>query len=195
MEVLERLTQYDWFVVASAIIVAMLVFKFLSDLFDWFIKKFGIETKAMRRRREEKDLLKATSELADKTAKNLDTLQKEYEKGEKEFRDSLSSHITESKEDRRILHDEQKELTASVGKLTTLLVDKQISDYRWEIINLADKISNGAVVSKECLKHAVATHTKYETIIEENGLTNGEVELSMEIINDEYRKIMKDGND
>ena len=43
-----------------------------------------------------------------------------------------------------------------------MLLDKQISDYRWEIINVADKISNSEHVSKECLKHALATYAKYE---------------------------------
>ena len=71
-----------------------------------------------------------------------------------------------------------------------MVLDKQISDFRWEIINLADKISDGKHVSKEALRHAISTHTKYEKIIKEYGLTNGEVDISIEIINEEFKNQM-----
>ena len=186
MEILQNLPNYNWFVVVSAIIVAMLAFKFLSELFEWFVKKFGIETKSVREKKENADLLKTT-------AKNLAKLQEKHTKDEENFSNKLDKHITESERDRNKLHIEQKSLTDSIKKLTSIIVDKEISDYRWEIINLADKISEGKKVSKECLKHAIATHAKYEVVIEENGLTNGEVDISMEIINDEYRNRLKDG--
>ena len=188
MEAIQNLTNYNWFIIVSAIIIAMLAFKFLSELFDWFVKKFGIETKAMREKRESADLLKVT-------ATNLAALQAEHKEDEETFNIKLDRHIAESERDRNKLHIEQKSLTDSINKLTSIVVDKEISDYRWEIINLADKILDGKKVSKECLKHAVATHAKYEVVIEENGLTNGEVDISMEIINDEYRNRLKDGID
>ena len=87
----------------------------------------------------------------------------------------------------------QNEYDEKIKNLTQVILDKQISDYRWEIINLADKISSGKTVSKECLRHAISTYSKYERIIEENGLTNGEVDLSIEIINDYYRNVLVNG--
>ena len=86
----------------------------------------------------------------------------------------------------------QEDRDKLIKELSDMFLDKQISDYRWEIINLADKISNGKHVSKECFKHAIATHAKYESIIEKYGLTNGEVEISMEIINEAYKKQLSD---
>ena len=76
--------------------------------------------------------------------------------------------------------------------LKDLLLDKQISDYRWEIINTADKISNGRIVSKECLKPAIATYDKYEKIIEKYNIKNGEVSISIKVIRGEYAKILAD---
>ena len=219
MEVMQKLIEFNWFVVVSAIIVAMISFKFLSDLFEWFVKKFGIETKSMREKRENKELLKTTAE-------NLAKLQNRHTKDEEEFRKNLNDYIKESRADRKALHDEmklysqnriddrkqslriQEELKNSMENITLkqndrdekikdladMFLDKQISDYRWEIINVADKISNGVHVSKECLKHAVSTHTKYEEIIEKHGLTNGEVEISMDIINETYRELLKNGD-
>lgn len=185
MDAIQNLINYNWVTVVSAIIIAMLAFKFLSELYEWFIRKFGIETKATRQRVENEKLLQAT-------AIGLSELQKEHMEDEKTFSSKLDKHIAESERDRNRLHAEQKSLTDSINKLTSIFVDKEISDYRWEIINLADKILEGKTVSKECLKHAIATHAKYEVVIEESGLTNGEVNISMEIINDEYRKRLKD---
>lgn len=186
MEALTKLTHYNWFVVVSAIIAAMIAFKFLSELWDWFVKRFGIQTKGLREKQEVQKLLEETAKLANKTSKGLDVLEKQYKADEKGFRERLDDHIKESKADRKELHD-------AVDKLTQIVLDKKISDYRWEIIKLADEISEGRVVGKECLKHAIATHAKYEEIITENGLTNGEVDISIEIIQEEYKKKLREG--
>lgn len=188
METIRNLTNYNWFTVVSAIIVAMFTFKILSELFEWFVKRFGVETRSTREKKENADLLKTT-------VKNLAELQFKHKNDEENINNKLDKHILESERDRNKLHTEQKSLTDSINKLTSIFVDKEISDYRWEIINLADKILEGKKVGKECLKHAIVTHAKYEAVIEENGLTNGEVDISMEIINDEYRNRLKDGND
>lgn len=85
------------------------------------------------------------------------------------------------------------EMREDIKKLTDLFVEKQINDFRWEIINLADKIAGGKIVSKECLRHAISTYEKYEKIIIENGLVNGEVEISIEIIKENYQQKLKGG--
>ena len=218
MSALENLIHYNWFSVVFALISAMVAFKFLSDLFGWFITKFGLETKSMREKRENQTLLRTT-------AQNLASLQTRHTEDEKKFRENLNNYINESRADRKALHDEMKMYSQNriddrkqsimiqeqlknsiegivqrqndrdekIKDLADMLLDKQISDYRWEIINVADKISNGEHTSKECLKHAIATHTKYEEVIERHGLTNGEVAISMEIINEKYRELLKSG--
>lgn len=218
MDTLENLIHYNWFGVVLALIAAMLAFKFLSDLFGWFVAKFGLETKTMREKRESQKLLKTTAE-------NLASLQCRHTQDEKEFRENLNNYITESRADRKALHDEMKQYSQNrvddrkqslkiqeelknsiegiaqkqndrdekIKDLADMLLDKQISDYRWEIINVADKISNSEHVSKECLKHALATYTKYEEIIERYNIKNGEVAISMDIINETYRELLKTG--
>ena len=218
MNALENLIHYNWFSVVLALIAAMVAFKFLSDLFGWFVTKFGLETKSMREKRESQALIKTTAE-------NLAILQCRHTNDEKEFREHLNNYIDESRADRMALHDEmkkysqirvddrkqslkiQEELKKSIEgivqkqndrdekikDLADMLLDKQISDYRWEIINVADKISNGEHVSKECLKHALSTYTKYEEIIEKHNIKNGEVDISIDIINETYRELLKSG--
>ena len=211
MNELKTLLELDFKYLFIGLILFLVVVKFLWTLLEWLlVEKLGLETKKQRQRKEELKQLDETTKLAQQTAKNLSKLEAQHTKDEKEFRDSLSKHMTESEKDRKALLQEmkqysenrikdreqsmriQKELTTSMGQLAQLLLDKQISDYRWEIINVADKISNGRIVSKECLKHAIGTYDKYEKIIEEHNLTNGEVTISISVIKDEYAKILSD---
>lgn len=139
---------------------------------------------------------------------NLNNYMKESRADRKVLHDEVITFTNNRANDRAQSLSIQKQLTDSIQAiakrqddrdekikdLTSMFVDKQISDYRWEIINLADKISNGRTVSKEAYRHAIATYEKYEKIIKERNLTNGEVDISMEIIMESYRELLKDGD-
>ena len=166
-EIIE-LTRINFSSVFIAVFIILIGIKGVVSLLEWVIDKLGLETKWIRQRREEHDLLLNTS-------KNLIALQ------DKHIEDMIKSDE----------HD--AEMKSDIKKLTDMFIDKQINDYRWEIISLADKIGNGRPVSKDCLRHAVSTYEKYEKIIAEYGLVNGEVEISIEVIRDNYQQKLKDG--
>lgn len=69
-----------------------------------------------------------------------------------------------------------------------MFVDKEIDDYRWEIINFATRITDKKPCNKDSYKHCIRTYEKYEKLLEEYNLTNGEVDISMEVVNDSYEK-------
>jgi len=218
MDYIAELKQVDFWTLLFWLVIILSSWKFLSSLFDWFVNKFGIETRVTIEKKENKKILDETAKLARETAKNLKELQDRHLHDETEFRTNLNNYMKESREDRKSLHDEvvtftnnrtndraqsleiQKQLTNSIEaiarrqddrdekikELTSIFVEKQISDYRWEIISVADKISAGKKVSKEAARHAISTHRKYEKIIEERGLTNGEVDISIAIIMEFY---------
>ena len=123
MEAIQNLAQYNWFVVVSAVIVAMLAFKFLTELFGWFINKFGIETTAMREKREDKALLK-------KTSKNLDALQMKHTTDEEKFRKDLNEYMRESREDRIAIHEEMKQYSQNRidDRKQSLQIQEELND-------------------------------------------------------------------
>lgn len=168
MDAVQELFKINFAYVFVSVLTILGGTKVIVSLFEWVVNQLGIETKWMRDKRQEHELLIQTSQ-------NLSALQEQH------------LHDME-KSDKR-----DEEITNDIKNLTLLFVDKQINDYRWEIINLADKISSGKTVSKECLRHAVSTYEKYEKIIDEHGLVNGEVEISMEIVNDAYKEMLKEG--
>lgn len=166
MEEITNLAAINYAYVFTSVITVLIGVKAVVSLFEWAVDKLGLETKWMRKRREEHELLMNTSA-------GILALQKKHSEDME-------------KSDR---HDE--DMRKEIKKLTELFVDKQINDYRWEIINLADKIANEKNVSKECLRHAIATYEKYEKIIADHGLVNGEVEISIKVIKDSYEEKFK----
>ena len=138
------------------------------EIIGKFSKIIGKPVKWVRSKDDDHKLLITTANV-------LEELKKKHE-------DSVNQSIR---------HD--KIIRTDLEKLTRMFIDKEINDMRWEIINVADKISNGRYISKECCVHCIHTYEKYEKIIAEEGLTNGEVEISMQIINDYYKQKLKEG--
>lgn len=224
MEQLKELQQINPWIIIGALITILLFWSFIQELlektFGKLIRKFGIkfETKGMRQRREDHELLIKVSE-------NLVKLQERHTKDEEEFRNNLNNYMAESRKDRKALHDEmkqystnrvndrqqslqiqkelkdsikglidgQKDRDAKIENLTDMFVDKEVDDYRWEIINFATKVSEGRPCNKDSFKHCLRTYEKYEALLEKYGLENGEVEISMEIVNEAYKEKMKNG--
>ena len=233
MDELKQLVQIDWWYIIIALIILLFCTKLVWSLLDWLLfEKLGIETRKMKQKRQDSELLKTTaelakttSELAKTTAENLDKLQVRHTKDEEDFRNSLNNYMEESRKDRKALHDEmtkftdnrisdrkqsleiQKELKDSIknlidgqqdrdekiNNLTTMFVDKEIDDYRWEIINFATKVSEGRPCNRDSFKHCLRTYEKYEALLEKYGLENGEVEISMQVVNEAYKKKLLEG--
>lgn len=168
MDAILELTKIDYSDTLMSVLAILIGIKALASMFEWFINKLGIETKWMKQKREEHELLIHTSQ-------NLASLQKKHEK------DIESS-------DRR-----DEEIVSDIKKLTQMFIDKEIDDMRWEINNFANKVSEGKPCNKDSFKHCIHMYEKYERILEDNGLENGEVEISMELINDVYKQKLKEG--
>ena len=161
-EIIE-LTQINFSSVMIAVFVILFGVKSMTSLFEWIAIKLGLETKWMRAQREEHELLIRTSQT-------LAALQ------EKQAQDMTRS-------DRR-----DEEIANDIKKLTQMFVEKEIDDMRWEINNFATIVSEGKPCNKDSFQHCIRVYEKYEKILEENGLENGEVEISMQLISDAYKQ-------
>lgn len=168
METIKELLNINFSYVFISVFAILLGVKSVISVFEWSVGKLGLETKQMRRRREERELLLRTSQ-------NLSALQEKH-----------TSDIAKS--DKR-----DEEISSDIKKLTQMFIDKEIDDMRWEINNFATNVSEGKPCSRDSFKHCIHVYEKYEKILEENGLENGEVEISMELINEVYKQKLKDG--
>lgn len=167
MEPIRELLKLDYVAIILAIFIIMSGIIAMYNIIGKFSEIIGKPVKWVKQRDIDRELLE----------KNKNDIKKLSDRHEEDTKKYEASH---------------QELIDDIKALKDLLLDKQISDYRWEIINTADKISNGRIVSKECLRHAISTYDKYEKIIKKYNLVNGEVTVSIGVVKAEYTKILSD---
>lgn len=167
VEQIKDLLELNFTAIVSSVFIIMAGIIAICSIIGKFSELIGKPVKWVRQRYADHDLIE----------KNENSIRKLGEKHEEDTKKYEASH---------------QQLMDEVKELKDLLLDKQISDYRWEIINVADKISAGKIVSKECLRHAITTYDKYDKIIEEYNLVNGEVAVSIGVIKAEYAKVLSD---
>ena len=109
-------------------------------------------------------------ELLIKTAQSLNELRVKQEEDTKQS----------------IRHDRM--IKEDLEKLTLIIQDKNINDWRYEILDMASAISSGRRYSKEQYDHVIDIHGRYEDLLESLGRTNGQVDVSMEVIMESYKE-------
>ena len=114
-------------------------------------------------------------ELLIKTAQSLNELRAKQEEDTKQS----------------IRHDRM--IKEDLEKLTLIIQDKNINDWRYEILDMASAISSGRRYSKEQYDHVIDIHGRYENLLKSLGRTNGQVDASMEVIMESYKEKRKNG--
>ena len=179
MDELKQLMEINWWYVITALVALLLFVKLVWSLIDWlFFEKLGIETRKMKQRRQDSQLLKttaelakATSELAKTTAENLDKLQERHTKDEEEFRENLNNYIEESRKDRKTLHDEMTKFANNRvdDRQQSLEIQKELKDS----ISARDvQIESLIVANKEMLAEEI--NKKYKHYISIGGIPEDE---------------------
>lgn len=161
MDELKQLVQIDWWYVIIALCLLLICVKLIWTLLDWLLfEKLGIETKKMKQKREDGELLKTTAELAKTTAENLDKLQKRHTKDEEEFRDNLNNYMEESRKDRKALHDEMTKFTDNriSDRKQSLEIQKELKD---SIAARDVRIDSLVIANKEMLAEKINEKYKY----------------------------------
>lgn len=105
----------------------------------------------------------------------------------------LSKLQEKQKEDMKKSDQDDAQMRADIKKLTQMFIDKEIDDMRWEINNFATRVSEGRPCNKDSYKHCIHIYEKYEKLLEENNLENGEIEVSMQLIYDDYKRKLREG--
>lgn len=161
MNELKEFMDIDWHYVIVALCLFLICLKFIWSLLDWLLfEKLGIETRKMKQRRQESELLKTTAELAKKTAENLDKLQERHIKDEEEFRNNLSNYMEESRRDRKALHDEMTKFADNRvnDRKQSIEIQKELRD---SIAARDEQIESLVIANKEMLAEEINKKYKY----------------------------------
>lgn len=175
MDSIQELFKIDFSYILLSVFAILIGVKAIVTVFEWIVSKLGLETKWMRTKREERDLIIQTS-------KELIKLKEDHIEDMKQS----DAHDNEIRQD-------ITEIRQDIRNLTDMFISRGIDDMRWEINDFANKISDGKRCNKDSYRHCIKTYEKYEKILCENGLENGEIEISMELINESYKRKLKEG--
>jgi hypothetical protein len=164
MDELKGLEHIDWWYVAIAIVIALVAVKYLLQLGEWFVVKFGFETKKMKQKRQESELLKATAE-------GLKALSCKHDKDETELKDSLTLFIDETRNALKTQDESNRkhwETSKQIRKELADTINKVANDNQEK-----DKqISSLIVANKEMLAEKI--NEKYKYYISINGIPEDE---------------------
>ena len=175
---IEQIQKIHEFGEINVIIIVLLVAALIIALragWEKLLDALGLETKASLR---QKTMDEKIARLEDKL-KDFEQSQHDYHAQSITIRDDLKAN--------------QENLQSGINELKSLLIDKEIDDMRWEMLDFANAVMNKRKYNKEQYDHVLDTYAKYERILEENGMENGRVTSSMEFIQDQYKRLMAVG--
>jgi hypothetical protein len=168
----KQLIQIDWWYVVTALVLLLICARLVWSLLEWlFVEKLGIETKRMRQKRQQNEAINVATELAARTADNLDKLQKRHTKDEEEFRKNLNNYMEESRKDRKALHDEMTKFANNRinDRKQSLEIQKELKDS----ISARDvQIQSLVIANKEMLAEKI--NEKYKYYIKIKGIPEDE---------------------
>lgn len=127
MDAITELFQIDFPSFIITIFVVLIAFKTMTSLFEWIIGKLGIETKWMRKRREDHELLiKTAQSLLELQEKRIHDREQSLQI-QKELTDSISAIVNAG-----LIRDEQIDALKLANK--ELLADKINQKYKEYIL-------------------------------------------------------------
>ena len=169
MEDILRLFSTDISSVIVGIFVLLSAFIAIHDIIIKTCEIFNVPIKWVKNKNADHNLLIQTTN-------ELKSLEQQCEKD-----------VRESNEHDKIIEDK-------LDKLSDVILDKQIDDYRYEILDFSSTLSNGRMYNRESFNHIFNIYNKYEKILEENDMENGLVEESIEFIKDKFKEKLNNGD-
>lgn len=178
-EIIE-LTKVNFSSVFIAVFVILIGVKAVVSIFEWFIDTLGLETKWMRNRREEHELLIQTSQ-------NLATLQEKHnhdveesDAHDEDIKEELSAFMFEIKTSISDTQSELKQFAENRVKdrQQSLQIQKELTDSIRSIVeynsNKDKQIDNLMVAQREVLADKI--NEKYKYYISIKGIPEDEVD-------------------
>ena len=154
MEELKQLAQIDWWYVFVAVCLLLFCIKAIWSLFDWLLfEKLGVETKKMKQRRQESELLKAT-------AAGLNALEKKHDKEESELKSCLTTFIEETRNTIKAQDESNRKHWEESKQIRKELTDtiKELADDNQK---KCEQIGSLIIANKEMLAEKINEKYKY----------------------------------
>lgn len=182
------------------IVLVLCMFQLIGEILEFkgkVVPEFMKIRKYFARKKEEREnvprmtaAFNTMTQQLKKTEKLISDFESHYSPEKIAERNNWMGGVNEKFEE----NDEwRKEISEMLKKNNEDTLQLRIESMRREIINFASYISDDAKpVTREQFNRIFNVHSKYEKIIEENGIENGEVDIAYRIINESYAKHLKE---
>lgn len=146
---------------------------FVSIIMDLFIIILGID--------------KIVSSL--KRVKSILRIKLGYE----EDKESIVDRISVLERHDNWQYKEISKISQCVTDIDKRMLDKDIDDMRWELLDFCSALTGGRKYNREAFDHIFRIYEKYEMILKDNKMTNGFVDESMNYVKEVYHKNLENG--
>ena len=85
-------------------------------------------------------------------------------------------------------------ISRGIDDIKDNLVQKEISDIRWELLNFCSALTGGQNYNREAFEHIFRTYEQYEKILADNHMTNGYIVESMKAVREIYHNKLVNGD-
>lgn len=172
---------------------AFLVLQIIGELLEFkgrIVPEFLKIRKYFKRRKEEK---KETAKALQDVKKLLDDVNQHYSKDNIQKRDAWMQWVNNRADvyDGSIVEisDKIDNVVRALNCNTKMTEEMFVQSSRDRIIDFAEKVCDkNTLVSREEFNRIFKVYEKYESFLEEHGLTNGEIDIAMHIIRESYEQ-------
>lgn len=91
-------------------------------------------------------------------------------------------------------YQEILKISNGIDDIKDNLVQKEISDIRWELLNFCSALTTGRNYNREAFEHIFRTYEQYEKILSDNHMSNGYIVESMKAVREIYHNKLVNGD-
>lgn len=91
-------------------------------------------------------------------------------------------------------YGEIQKISKGIDDIKVSLVQKEISDIRWELLDFCSALTSGREYNREAFEHIFRTYEDYEKILTENHMSNGYIVESMKAVREIYHNKLVNGD-
>lgn len=194
LSMLEYLNQYFNIPIVAIVflVTVFLIINIIGELLEFkgkIVPEFMKFRKYFARKKQERETLAQIPEMMNEVKSLFDDFGSHYNCDNIMKRDKWIENVNSRLE----AHDERMDsVDKKLDKIEQVTVDTLIDNKRNKIIEFANRASDTNIpVTREEFARVFKIYEEYENIIEENGRTNGEVEISYRMINEAYEERTK----
>ena len=173
--------------IAVGLVVLFLIIQVVGEILEFkgkVVPEFIKIRKRFARKKQEREALKAMPEALNQFKSLLAEVNQHYSADNITKRNDWIQWVNNQA---NVYDTTLAELDKKIDKNNSITLSLLIDNKRNTIIDFASKVTDdNSLVTREQFKRIFKIYEEYENIIQENGLTNGEVDIAIRIIQESY---------